>query len=238
MTKVMLEGIAFDPEVEKVHQAGVAAAVRGDIVLAGEYYTGARRILHQEAQQPTASDRLQAATIRRDQGFLGTHALVAGFLESANHTSIGRGELEESRGVTTILLREKDRFTEGAKKRIHAEHGATISCQARVLVYSCLANNQPPDQTAEQIRTLFGEARDALRQGDNAYYGASNAMRAAAFERTIGGGAVRGWLADAVGFASTPYGMRDFANACRTVGSIGMVLPSKAATKKALLKRP
>lgn len=239
MKKPQVSRIATFPEVEKLHQLGVSAAVKGDIEQAAERYEEALGLTF-DLEDPTrfnAGAELHQARIIRDRGFLDTHA-HASAPDTPFSIEAGMADLKESLGITSGILACKGVFDEKSVQRVNAEHGATITCQARILVYQSLITNELPDETAEQIRGYFNQAKETLWKGNSSYYGASNAMRAAAFERILGHEQMRGWLADAAGFVATPHGVRDFARACRTTGSIGFALSWEEDTTEVLLQRP
>lgn len=241
MKKSMLPEINTFPHIETEHQEGVSEANKGNIPEAWEHYEHAIDML-QYVDDPCpqeAGTTLHLARILRDKGMLGVYAHAHGSpanLDTTIHDS--SAILHDSRELTKELIDYGTEFNETSIRRVYAEHGATIGCQARVLVYKTMVEDELSPGRAEQIRAYFIEATEVLRRGTNSYYGASNAMRAAAFERTLGHHNIRGWLSDALGFVSTPYGARDFTTAARTTARIGLQLPSAALTKAAILKRP
>ncbi len=237
----MLAEIHTFPHIEIEHQQGVSEADKGNIPKAWEHYEHAIDLLqHVDDSSPQeASTTLHLARILRDKGMLGVHAHAHGSPANLDTTIRDSSAiLRDSRELTQELVEYGAEFKEASVRRVYAEHGATIGCQARVLVYRSMVAEELAPEAAEQIREYFIEASEMLRQGNNSYYGASNAMRAAAFERTLGHEKLSGWLSDAIGFVSSPYGLRDFADALRTTGLIGLCLPLVSTTKSAMIKKP
>lgn len=129
-------------------------------------------------------------------------------------------------------------LSERAWKSIRAEHGATIGLQARTKVYAGVRRDHFDSEDIVNIRELFNEAKDVLEHGNNGYFGASNAIHAAAFERVVGHKGTIKWLGEAMLSASTAQTLRDCLSATRTVLANGLYIPSAKATKRKILTRP
>lgn len=151
-------------------------------------------------------------------------------------------DLAKARAVTQQVLNASNSipFSENAQSRAKAEHGATITLQARVASFTGHALLSDEDaEVFTNARNWFDEAHSYVRVGNSAYYAASNAINAALLERSLGNNKeARIWSAEAAVSALVPFGLRDFITASSTLLSRGLRLPTRQRARSFILTHP
>lgn len=169
------------PEALAKQEEGLRLASVGNCHDAHAAFTVAL-VMMDDARLPYAAERLQRATILRDDGFT---YVREGF-------AFGRGELID-RGAATLdsSLELTGKLLTGgfapsvrARKRLYSEHGQTAALRNHTDVLEALFGGEHPD--AEVVGHFSIIYQDHLRQGSNQYFIANTALRAAACEVMTG----------------------------------------------------
>jgi hypothetical protein len=221
----MTVSINIYPEIEAIHQQGVALAKQGDIANARGAYSEAEADLAGIVVADSLSDQygvgLHRARLMRDLAFLNVRQWM--IEDSLPGFFIGRADygLQASAEISERLVDEgRSNYDERSWNTLLAEHGATISLSARVALLNTVIGNFPESEIYTAI-AKFEKAEEYLREGNSGYYGASNAIREAGAERLVGGGPRRiGQLfGRSLLYASTSASLRDGISAMATIGS-------------------
>lgn len=231
------------PDIDRLQQEGVAHAVSGDVSRAAELYDAAMQAA--DALPQSQSRELQRARITRDQGFLAVHALVADpELDVEPHLATADSALVVARTMAEQALEPVSGFAldNRSTATVNAEIGATIGLQARAALYGVVRSGERPTKNERnELREIFAEAESFLFNGNNPYYGASNAVRAAMTERLMGSPVgVIDWGMKALLYPAMPDGshLQDRIAGVRTNVLHLPQLASKQLVQMSVLKRP
>ena len=205
-----LESFAFVPSdtatsLEKFHQAGEMKANHGnDPAAARELFADALELFEASPEdERTNLAYVTLARVLRDDGFAArkvhkqTGRMVADTitmrrLAESRETTAGVLGIPETANVQAfgVSVRTIKRLTRHNHDlaQVMAEHGATISGMARLLVQQTAQRNEIPSAEAiNAIQATFWQAHGFLILGNNAYYRTSNAMNAARGELLAAG---------------------------------------------------